>query len=169
MTDASETTVAESVPPLPPGVDPMTVVRGSFDAHDHPTLGHDAAADWLGYLVSEYGDGYARAHMVLRAEMLNGFKIAHGGMLFAFADTCFAWSCNDPRGDGSTITVASGVDINFISSPTEGTRLTAVGARRASTGRSGIYDITITDDTGALVAEFRGRSRTVPTQRGGQS
>ncbi|WFP16970.1 hotdog fold thioesterase [Citricoccus muralis] len=162
MTDAALNAVH---PELPAGIDPDSVVRGSFGAHDHPTLGVDAAAEWLGYEVSEYADGYARAHMVLRDEMLNGFKIAHGGMIFAFGDTCFAWSCNDPRGDGSTITVASGVDINFISSPVAGTRLTAVGVRRSTTGRSGIYDITITDDEGGLVAEFRGRSRTIPNKR----
>lgn len=150
---------------LPAGIDPASIKRGDFGPHDHPTLGHDRTADWMGYRVTEYADGYAKATVTLREEMLNGFEIAHGGMIFAFADTCFAWACNNPDGDGSTITVAQGVDINFISSPTVGTTLIATGARRASTGRSGIYDIVVTDDAGNLVAEFRGRSRTIPAKR----
>lgn len=139
-----------------------TVTSGSFGANDHPRLGHDRAAEWMGITVSEYADGYAKGHMQLREDMLNGFNIAHGGMLFAFADTIFAWSCNNPDGDGSTITVAQNVDIDFISSPTNGAQLTATGKRRASYGRSGIYDITITDENNQLVAEFRGRARTIP-------
>lgn len=139
-----------------------SVKYGAFSANDHPRLGHDRAAEWMGITVSEYGEGYAKGHMRLREEMLNGFEIAHGGMIFAFADTIFAWTCNNPDGDGSTITVAQGVDINFVTSPQQGAELTAVGHRRATYGRSGIYDITITDKNDQLVAEFRGRSRTIP-------
>lgn len=139
-----------------------SIKHGAFGASDHPQLGHDRAAEWMGITVSEYGEGYAKGHMQLREEMLNGFEIAHGGMLFAFADTIFAWTCNNPDGDGSTITVAQGVDINFVTSPQVGAKLTAVGQRRANYGRSGIYDITICDENDQLVAEFRGRSRTIP-------
>src|SRR5699024_10908784 len=128
------------------------IKRGEFGPHDHPILGVDKAADWLGITISEYAEGYAKGHMTIRPEMLNGFNIAHGGMLFAFADTIFAWACNNPDGDGSTITVAQNVDIDFISSPTNGAQLTATGKRRASYGRSGIYDITITDENNQLVA-----------------
>lgn len=148
---------------LPASVDPATVVRGEFGPHDHPILGSpDRAPEWLGFHVSEYGEGYARAHMQIREDMLNGFKIAHGGMIFAFADTCFAWACNNPDGDGTYVTVTQGADINFLSSPTEGTMLTAVGVRHQITGRSGLCDVTVTDDQGRLVAEFRGRFRSVP-------
>ena len=128
----------------------------------HPTMGHDPAAEWLGIEVEHAAYGDVTLHMTVREEMLNGFGIAHGGMVFAFADTCFAWVCNDPEGDGSTITVAQGVDVNFMSSPRAGQRLTAVGRVVARTGRSGLYDIEVTDDTGRLVAQFRGRSRTIP-------
>lgn len=142
-----------------------TIKAGVFGPSDHPRLGHDRTAEWLGLTVSEYGEGYAKGHMQLRAEMLNGFEIAHGGIIFAFADTIFAWACNNSDGDGSTITVAQGVDVNFVSSPTLGTKLTAIGNRRAQYGRSGIYDITIYDDQDQLVAEFRGRSRTIPNPK----
>jgi acyl-CoA thioesterase len=143
------------------------VKRGTFGPHDHPILGVDKAADWLGITISEYAEGYAKGHMTIRPEMLNGFDIAHGGMLFAFADTLFAWACNNPDGDGTTISVTQGSDIHFIASAPVDTPLTAVGRRHETTGRSGLCDVTITDDHGAIIAEFRGRFRTIPrTPRG---
>ncbi|GAB3534763.1 hydroxyphenylacetyl-CoA thioesterase PaaI [Arthrobacter tecti] len=134
----------------------------------HPILEQDHASRWLGIDVVQLADGHATITMRLREEMLNGFGIAHGGMVFAFADSAFALACN-PVGETDTITVASGVDINFLSSALPGELLTAVAKRRASAGRSGLYDIAITaaDDDGdtRLIAEFRGRSRTVPNRR----
>src|SRR5699024_12581518 len=120
-----------------------TIKTGVFGPSDHPRLGHDRTAEWLGLTVSEYGEGYAKGHMQLRAEMLNGFEIAHGGIIFAFADTIFAWACNNPAGDRSSIPVAQGVDVNFVSSPTLGPKLTASRDRRAPCGRSAIYAITL--------------------------
>src|SRR4029453_12930280 len=113
--------------------------------------------------------------MHLRQEMLNGFGMAHGGMIFAFADTAFALACNPATptaAESHKITVASGVDINFLKPAYEGQVITAVANRRAHTGRSGLYDIQVyaadtavdidDDDTpGELIAEFRGRSRTI--------
>ena len=137
----------------------------------HPMLEKDYASQWLGVDVVRLGDGHATATMRVREEMLNGFGIAHGGMIFAFADTVFALACN-PVDETETITVASGVDINFLSSALPGEILTAVANRTSAAGRSGIYDITITagHDGGApdeerRVALFRGRSRTVPNRR----
>lgn len=133
----------------------------------HPILEKDHASRWLGIEVLRLGDGHATITMRLREEMLNGFGIAHGGMIFAFADSAFALACN-PAGETETVTVASGVDINFLSSALPGELLTAVANRSAAAGRSGIYDITITaedDDGGRIVAIFRGRSRTVPNHR----
>lgn len=151
---------------VPHSIDPSTVVRGTFSPHEHPLLGPvKSASSWLGVTFSEYGKNYARAHMTIRPEMLNGFRIAHGGMVFAFADTCFAWACNDFDGDGSTMTVAQGADINFLSSPIEGMVLTAVGVKYERTGRSGICDVTVLDDRDRVVAEFRGRFRTIETNR----
>ncbi|MFI7483184.1 hydroxyphenylacetyl-CoA thioesterase PaaI [Kocuria sp. M1R5S2] len=130
-------------------------------SQDHPILAGDHTSRWMGITVDHVEYGRAEIRMTLREEMLNGFGIAHGGMVFAFADTCFALACNDPQGDGSTITVASGVDINFIASARRGDVLTAVGTVRAQAGRSGVYDIQVMAG-GRLIAEFRGRSRTVP-------
>ena len=127
----------------------------------HPILAGDHTSRWMGITVDRAEYGHAQIRMTLREEMLNGFGIAHGGMVFAFADTCFALACNDPAGDGTTITVAAGVDINFLASAYRGQELTAVGTVRAQAGRSGVYDIQVLAD-GRLIAEFRGRSRTIP-------
>ncbi|MET4093977.1 hotdog fold thioesterase [Arthrobacter sp. UYCu712] len=161
----------------------------------HPILKDDYASEWMGIEVVALEDGHATIRMTLRQEMLNGFGMAHGGMIFAFGDTAFALACNPAKplpGEDSNITVAAGVDINFLKPAFRGQVLTAVANRRASTGRSGLYDIQIyaadpesgtptaapagaaptlpgqlpTDNAtgapaGELVAEFRGRSRTI--------
>ena len=88
---------------------------GSIDTGaDHPLLADDRASDWLGITVLGHGDGHATIAMTLRPEMMNGFGIAHGGMIFAFADSAFALACNPADGDGRTVTVAAGVDVNFL-------------------------------------------------------
>lgn len=144
----------------------------------HPILENDYASEWMGIEVLALSDGHATIRMTLRQEMLNGFGMAHGGMIFAFGDTAFALACNPIHpapGEEGTITVASGVDINFLKPAFRGQVLTAVADRRSSAGRSGLYDIQIfaadaatpTSETqssspGELIAEFRGRSRTIP-------
>lgn len=127
----------------------------------HPLLENDHMSAWLGVSVEAAEPGRARISMVLRRDMVNGFGMAHGGVLFAFADTCFALACNDPAGTPGVITVASGADVTFLAPAYEGQTLTAVGSVLSSTGRSGLYDVHVTSGTGA-VAEFRGRSRTIP-------
>ncbi|MGP9650018.1 hydroxyphenylacetyl-CoA thioesterase PaaI [Glutamicibacter sp. AOP38-B1-38] len=132
----------------------------------HAILHNDYATQWMGIEVVEVGDGFAVITMTLRREMLNGFGIAHGGMIFSLADTAFALSCNPPEGSADTITVASGADINFLKPGIPGRLLTATAQRVSQQGRSGIYDITVTQPSSdggiETVAEFRGRSRTVP-------
>ncbi|UKA74707.1 hotdog fold thioesterase [Arthrobacter sp. FW306-07-I] len=144
----------------------------------HPILENDYASEWMGIEVLAISDGHAAIRMTLRQEMLNGFGMAHGGMIFAFGDTAFALACNPIHpapGEEGTITVASGVDINFLKPAFRGQVLTAVADRRSSAGRSGLYDIQIfaadaampasetqPSSPGELIAEFRGRSRTIP-------
>ncbi|KUM33388.1 hotdog fold thioesterase [Arthrobacter sp. EPSL27] len=164
----------------------------TVSATTHPILDGDYASEWMGIEVVALDEGHATIRMTLRQEMLNGFGMAHGGMIFAFGDTAFALACNPANpgpADAGNITVAAGVDINFLKPAFRGQVLTAVANRRASTGRSGLYDIQIyaadpvagtptaapgtapaatapgqlpTDlPAGELVAEFRGRSRTI--------
>ena len=133
----------------------------------HAILENDHATKWMGIEVQEVSDGHAVITMRLKQEMLNGFGIAHGGMIFAFADTAFALSCNPAEGSDDSITVASGVDINFLKPGIPGRLLTATAKRVIHQGRSGIYDITVTqerpDGTNETIAEFRGRCRTTKT------
>ncbi|MDQ4213626.1 hydroxyphenylacetyl-CoA thioesterase PaaI [Microbacterium sp. ASV81] len=121
-----------------------------------PMLQRDRASAALGMRVEVDEPGRAVVSMPVREDMTNGFDITHGGMVFTLADTTFAIVCNEDE----RVTVAAGADITFLKSTRAGQILTATGVRRARNGRTGLYDITVTDETGDVVAEFRGRSIT---------
>ncbi|WP_228479475.1 hydroxyphenylacetyl-CoA thioesterase PaaI [Microbacterium atlanticum] len=125
-------------------------------AGQRPMLRRDRASAALGMVVERDGPGEAIVSMRVRDDMTNGFAITHGGMVFALADTAFAMACNED----SEVTVAAGADISFLKATHAGQTLTAHARRRVLTGRSGVYDVTVTDETGDVVAEFRGRSFT---------
>nr|WP_243074534.1 hydroxyphenylacetyl-CoA thioesterase PaaI [Microbacterium sp. SS28] len=116
----------------------------------------DRASAALGMHVELDEPGRAVVSMRVSADMTNGFAITHGGFVFALADTAFAMACNEDE----SVTVAAGADISFLKATVEGQVLTADARRRTRSGRSGVYDVTITDETGDVVAEFRGRSFT---------
>lgn len=121
-----------------------------------PMMRNDRASAMLGMVVEHDAPGESRVSMTVRDDMLNGFAITHGGLVFTLADTAFAIACNEDE----RVTVAGGADITFLKSTTAGQTLTATAARRARSGRTGLYDIRVTDETGDLVAEVRGRSIT---------
>lgn len=116
----------------------------------------DNASAMLGLVVEVDEPGRAVVSMTVRDDMLNGFAITHGGVVFALADTAFAIACNEDE----RVTVAAGADIAFLKSTRAGQVLTATAVRRVVSGRTGLYDVTVTDETGDAVAEFRGRSIT---------
>ncbi|MER5479307.1 hydroxyphenylacetyl-CoA thioesterase PaaI [Streptomyces sp. NPDC002734] len=116
----------------------------------------DAASAALGIELVEHGPGTAVCRMRVTRAMVNGHGIAHGGYLFLFADTAFACACNS-RGP---VTVAAGADIEFVAPVHEDDVLVATAQERTSFGRSGIYDVTLRRGD-EVVAEFRGRSRTI--------
>ncbi|HET6534153.1 MAG TPA: hydroxyphenylacetyl-CoA thioesterase PaaI [Actinoplanes sp.] len=116
----------------------------------------DTASRALGMHLVDAGDGAATVRMPVTAAMVNGHGIAHGGYVFLLADSAFACACNSH----GPVTVAAGADISFLQPVKEGDVLMATARERARTGRSGIYDVTVTRD-GDVVAEFRGRSRTI--------
>jgi acyl-CoA thioesterase len=120
----------------------------------------DAASLGLGMELIEAGGGQATVRMRVTPAMVNGHDIAHGGYVFLLADTAFACACNS-RGP---VTVAAGADISFLRASRPGDVLEAYATERATTGRSGIYDVTVTRD-GDVVAEFRGRSRVISPGR----
>jgi acyl-CoA thioesterase len=116
----------------------------------------DAASRGLGMELVEVGHGTATVRMRVAPQMLNGHSLCHGGYVFMLADTAFACACNSE----GPVTLAAGADISFIAPAREGDLLVATATERARHGRSGIYDVTVRRD-GEVVAEFRGRSRTV--------
>jgi acyl-CoA thioesterase len=116
----------------------------------------DAASRMLGMEIVSVGPGTATLSMTVRADMINGWELCHGGLIASLADSAFAFACNTH----GTVTVASGFDVTFVESAKLGDELVAVATERALRGRSGVYDVTVTrasDDT--VIAEFRGRSR----------
>lgn len=121
-----------------------------------PMMQRDAASAMLGLIVELDEPGEAVVSMTVRDDMLNGFAITHGGLVFTLADTAFAIACNEDE----RVTVAGGADITFLKSTTAGQRLTARAVRRVVSGRNGLYDVTVTDESGDVVAEVRGRSLT---------
>ncbi|KAA9394326.1 hydroxyphenylacetyl-CoA thioesterase PaaI [Kocuria coralli] len=131
---------------------------------EHKILANDSATRWMGMEVVTAEPGHAVVRMTVREEMTNGFGISHGGMIFTLADTCFALTCNHPVHDDGTVTVASGVDINFLAPTRAGDVLEAEGRLIQENGRSGICDITVTHGE-TVIALFRGRHRTIPAAR----
>lgn len=108
------------------------------------------------------GLGHARTRMTIGSAMVNGHRIAHGGYVFTLADSTFALACNAT----GRLTVASGADINFVAATRLDDVLVADAVERASYGRNGITDVTVTRESdGILVAEFRGRSRSRPARK----
>ena len=110
-----------------------------------------------GIEIEEAREGYARIRMRLRADMLNGHRIAHGGMVFALADTAFAYACNSRN----LRTVAAHASIVFLDSAREGELLTAEAREEALAGRSGVYNATVRGEDGRTIATCQGLSRSI--------
>jgi acyl-CoA thioesterase len=107
--------------------------------------------------IEDAGEGYARVAMRLMPEMLNGFGIAHGGMVFALADSAFAYACNSRN----IATVAQGATISFLDSGRAGERLVAEARERAIKGRTGVYAVTVRGEDDRVIAEMQGLSRSI--------
>jgi acyl-CoA thioesterase len=110
-----------------------------------------------GIEIEEAREGYARIRMKLRGDMLNGHGIGHGGMIFALADTAFAYACNSRN----VRTVAAQASIVFLDAAREGEVLVAEASERATSGRSGVYQVSVRTSEGRAVAEFQGFSRSL--------
>lgn len=123
---------------------------------DHMLAQEGTGPNW-GIAIEEAREGYARISMVVRADMLNGHRIAHGGMIFALADTAFAYACNSRN----VSTVAQQASIVFLAPAQEGARLIAEAREEAVAGRSGAYVVTVRTAQGVNIAVFQGLSRSV--------
>jgi acyl-CoA thioesterase len=123
----------------------------------HAMLAAEGTGPAWGIVIEEARSGYARLSMTVTAEMLNGHRIAHGGMVFALADTAFAYVCNGKNQK----TVAAQASIVFLGSAQEGEMLTAEAEEVATAGRSGVTRVAVRTADGRSLAEFTGYSRTV--------
>ena len=115
---------------------------------------NDRASKSLGMKLLSVGPGKARLSMVVRVDMLNGHDICHGGLITTLADSAFAFACNSYN----EITVASGFDVNLLLAAHVGDELTASALEVSKAGRTGVYDINVSNQRGQVVAAFRGRS-----------
>jgi acyl-CoA thioesterase len=114
----------------------------------------DAASQALGLKIDAMGPGYARIVMPVRADMLNGFKICHGGLITTLADAAFAYA----RNSHNELTLAASITVEFVAPATEGDMLTAAANEVTRSGRTGIYDVVVSNQNGETVALLRGRS-----------
>jgi acyl-CoA thioesterase len=113
----------------------------------------DLASQSLGIEIIEVARGRVRIAMTVRPDMVNGYGMCHGGIVFAFADSAFAFACNSY---GEPM-VAAGASIEFLAPTPSGERLTAAATEVSRSARHGIYDVAVTAASGAVLAQFRGR------------
>ena len=117
----------------------------------------DQASSGLGMAIERIGPGEAVLTMTVRGDMVNGHGSCHGGFIFTLADSAFAFACNSYN----VTTVAASCDIAYLKPARAGDVLSATAREVYREGRNGIYDIAVTDQSGAAVAQFRGKSRTI--------
>jgi acyl-CoA thioesterase len=134
-------------------MDAQTIAEATRDA----MWQDDRASKALGMQVLAVGPGSATLTMTVRDDMLNGHDICHGGLITTLADSAFAFACNAYN----EVTVASGFDVNLLASARRGDVLTAVATEVSKAGRTGVYDIAVTNQRNEAIAAFRGRSYTM--------
>jgi acyl-CoA thioesterase len=117
----------------------------------------DRASKALGMQVQAIAPGSAVLTMTVRADMLNGLQTCHGGLMATLADSAFAFACNSYN----EVTVASGFDINLLTVSKLDDVLTARASEVSRSGRTGLYDVQVSNQRGEAVAVFRGRSYSI--------
>jgi acyl-CoA thioesterase len=120
----------------------------------------DRASQALGMRLLEVRPGRARVVMTVRPDMLNGHDVCHGGIVFALADSAFAFACNSYNES----TVAAAAAIDFLAAARAGDELMAAASELWRSRRNGIYEIEVTNQRGERVALFRGRSYRIDGQ-----
>ena len=114
----------------------------------------DRAAQSLAMRITHIAPGEATIEMPVRDDMLNGFDTCHGGFITTLGDTAFAYACNTRN----ELTVASGLSVDFVAPGRPGDVLVAEAKELSQAGRTGVYDVTIRNRQGQLIALFRGKS-----------
>jgi acyl-CoA thioesterase len=115
---------------------------------------NDRFSQWLGLEIDESAEGYCKLHYRITADMINGFEIVHGGILFSAADSAFAFACNSH----GILTVAFDVSITFTRPARVGDVLTVEAKELHRGNKTGLYEVRTTNADGELVAFFKGTS-----------
>ncbi|WP_298852107.1 hydroxyphenylacetyl-CoA thioesterase PaaI [uncultured Ruegeria sp.] len=121
---------------------------------------NDEASKWFGMKIVEVGEGHSVLTLTITGNHCNGHGICHGGVTHALADSAFAFACNSRN----VATVGQHTMISYLAPGRKGDSLTATATEVSVTGRSGIYDVRVTNQDNTLIAEFRGMSRAVGGQ-----
>ena len=117
----------------------------------------DQATQALGIALMDVGPGYARMQMRVRHDMMNGHAMCHGGFIFTLADSTFAFACNSYN----LQTVAAGCTIEFLAPAREGEVLQADAIEQSRSGKTGVYDVVVTNPEGKKIALMRGKSHQI--------
>ena len=123
-------------------------------------MAHDRASKNLGLEIAEVKPGYALVRMIVTEAMMNFHGTCHGGFVFALADGAFGYACNSY----SEASAGQQCQIIYLKPVDLGDVLVAEARERDRSGRSGLYDVTVRNQTGTTVAEFRGYCRRLNTR-----
>lgn len=115
-------------------------------------LARDAFSRWLGVELVSLAPGACTLRMLVREDMVNGFGVSHGGVVFSFADSAMAFACNQRE----AVTVAVDNSISYPAAIRPGDLLTAVAEEESASARLAYYRVTVRREDGAVVALFRG-------------
>ena len=121
---------------------------------------NDKASKWVGMAITNVDEGVATLDLKVQDHHCNGHDICHGGVIFTLADSAFAFACNSRN----QATVAQHNTIIYIAPGQLGDTLRADAREVSLSGRSGIYDVTVTNQNNVTIAEFRGMSRAIKGQ-----
>ena len=120
----------------------------------------DAASQWAGMTLGAAEQGAATLNLTVAPHHCNGHAICHGGVIFMLADSAFAFACNSRN----QVTLAQHGVISYLAPGHLGDRLSACAREVSLSGRNGIYDGTVTNQDGTVIARFRGMSRRIKGQ-----
>ena len=118
---------------------------------------NDYSSQWFGMKIMDVDEGSATLSLVVQEHHTNGHGMCHGGVTFTLADSAFAFACNSRN----QATVAQHNAITYIAPANLGDTLTATAKEVNLVGKSGIYDVTVSNQDGSIIAEFRGSSRSI--------
>ena len=135
----------------------MSKLQALAELAGQTMFARDPASQALGMLLAEIRPGYARMTMAVRQDMLNGHQTCHGGYIFMLADSAFAFACNSHNHN----TVGAGCTIDYLAPGRLGDLLTSEAVEQALSGKTGVYDVKVSNQDGRTVALLRGKSHRV--------